>query len=744
MGMAFQLSPGVVVREYDLTNIIPQVATSGAALVGAFTWGPVDKIKILSTEEELVESYGIPDDNTFVHWFCAKNFLDYSRNLKAVRCISEDPATGSLNSDAEGAGLLIKNVNDWQDFFSNGEADYAVNGAFAGKYPGLLGNSLAVHMADRDVYSALIDAEIVSAGAGYTTADDHGVAVTFTNPTDQAGVPAEGTLEVVADVVTGITLTEQGSGYRTPPDAIIPGPSDVTANGTLEVVADVVVGATITDPGFGYDGTELVTLPDPDGGGTTATATITVVGGEVTAIVIVDVGVGYTTADDHGVDVVFAAPATGGVGATGKGNMWEYYNQFLTNPNTSDYVAERNGENDEMHIVVVDEDGLFSGEKGRVLERFAFASKAKDAKFDDGTSAYYAYVLRDRSNYIWMLNHPEDDIDSVADSNWGGLAGTQNIIFDSMLNVSYDTLSGARDGNEGVSNNELIPAWDKHFSNADTVDIGMLIAGDADQVLMDHLIQNIAEFRKDCVACISPRLTDVVYQDTNEVENIMILRNVLPSSSYGVMDCNWKYQFDAYNDTFRWIPCNGDIAGLMARVDNDRDPWWSPAGFNRGHIKNAVKLAWNPTYSERDEIYPNGINPVVTLDGEGTLLYGDRTMLIKPSAFDRINVRRLFIVLEKAIAKAAKYQLFEFNDEFTRLRFVQMVEPYLRDVQGRRGIYDFKVVCDETNNTPFVIDSNAFIGDIYIKPARSINFITLNFIATSTGVVFEEIIGKFG
>jgi phage tail sheath protein FI len=211
-----------------------------------------------------------------------------------------------------------------------------------------------------------------------------------------------------------------------------------------------------------------------------------------------------------------------------------------------------------------------------------------------------------------------------------------------------------------------------------------------------------------------------------------------------VFDCNWKYQFDTYNDTFRWVPLNGDIAGLCARTDETRDPWWSPAGYNRGIIKNCVKLAWNPNRAQRDDIYVNNINPVVSMIGEGTLLYGDKTMLKQPSAFDRINVRRLFIVLEKAIAKAAKYMLFEFNDTFTRLRFVQMVEPYLRDVQGRRGIYDFKVVCDETNNTPFVIDNNAFVGDIYIKPAKSINFITLNFVATGSGVVFEEIIGQFG
>lgn len=742
MGMSFMLSPGVTTREYDISNIIPQVATSGAGIVGAFTWGPVDKISILSDEGELVQRHGIPDDATYENWFCAKNFLDYSRNLKVVRIINDEGVEGSVNSDSKGHGILIKNVNDWEDNFSNGEADYAVNGAFAGKYPGKLGDSIAIHLADAMTFSALTEAFIANAGSGYTTANDHGAIVTFEAP-QQGGTPAQGTLDVVGDVVTGITLTEMGVGYRTEPNAIIPAPADVLANGTLEVTADVVTGVTITDGGFGYDGEESVTLPSPTGAGTDATATITVVSGEVTAITITDPGTGYTTADDDAGDVVFDAPNSVDV-ATGAGTMWDYFDQFLTDPNTSEYVESRNGSNDEMHMVVVDEDGLFSGVKGQVLERFKFVSKAKDAKTQEGEANYYAYVLRDESNYAWMLNHPEDEIDSVADSNWGSFVSQGNIDFDSLSTVVALSLSGARDSTDAITDSQIINAWNLHFKNADTVDIGMVIAGGASPVVMDHVIQNIAEYRKDCVACVSPRMSDVVNQAFKEVDNIRTLRGILPSSSYGVMDCNWKYQLDTYNNVFRWIPLNGDIAGLMARVDNERDPWWSPGGYNRGHIKNVVKLAWNPNLTERDELYPNGINPVVTQEGEGTLLLGDRTMQTKPSAFDRINVRRLFIVLEKSIAKASKYQLFEFNDEFTRLSFVQMVEPYLRDVMSRRGIYDFKVVCDETNNTPYVIDSNAFVGDIYIKPAKSINFITLNFVATSTGVTFEEIVGKFG
>ena len=257
------------------------------------------------------------------------------------------------------------------------------------------------------------------------------------------------------------------------------------------------------------------------------------------------------------------------------------------------------------------------------------------------------------------------------------------------------------------------------------------------------MIGSVAEARKDCLVFLSPRRDDVVDVPGSERANITTFRNLLTSSSYAVIDSSWKYQYDKYNDVYRYVPMNGDTAGLCVRTDTERDPWFSPAGFNRGQIKNVIRLSFNPTKAERDELYKIGVNPVVTFPGEGTILFGDKTLLAKPSAFDRINVRRLFIVLEKAIAKAAKFSLFEFNDEFTRAQFVALVEPFLRDVQGRRGIYDFRVVCDETNNTGEVIDRNEFIGDIYIKPARSINFIQLNFVAVRTGVAFDEVVGKF-
>jgi hypothetical protein len=419
-------------------------------------------------------------------------------------------------------------------------------------------------------------------------------------------------------------------------------------------------------------------------------------------------------------------------------NAWTYSTQFNSAPGTSAYVAGVNGANDEMHIIVVDEDGKFTGTSNTVLEKFSYISKAVDARTDDGSSNYFVNVINDQSKYIYIINEALNSNGITNTSTWGLSAA--NTSFAQGLNEYTNSLNN---GSYAVPTDAtLVSAYDK-FRNADEIDVALIMAGPHSQVVAEHIVDNIAEVRKDCVVFISPTRANVVNQDNSEVSNIRTFRNAFNSSSYAVMDSGWKYQFDKYNNLYRWIPLNGDIAGLCVRTDFERDPWFSPAGFNRGRIKNTVKLAWNPSKAERDDLYKIGVNPVVQFPGEGVVLYGDKTMLAKPSAFDRINVRRLFIVLEKAIARAAKYSLFEFNDEFTRAQFVALVEPFLRDVQGRRGIFDFRVVCNETNNTPEVIDRNEFIGDIYIKPARSINFIQLNFVAVRTGVAFEEVVGRF-
>lgn len=411
---------------------------------------------------------------------------------------------------------------------------------------------------------------------------------------------------------------------------------------------------------------------------------------------------------------------------------WKYANAFTDAPTTSDYATARNGKYDEMHLVVLDSKGLFTGVKGAILEKFGFISKASDAKTPEGNSNYYKNVINTRSKYLWWLSKP-------AFGTYWEQPALDKVFAETIYTNSYQTFSGGSDGLVTVGNIES--AYDL-YANPESSDISILISGDAGSVLNNYLI-SLVESRKDAILCVSPLKSDVVDNINGELNSTLLTRAGLSSSSYTVMDSGWKYQYDKYNDVYHWIPLNGDVAGLIARTDQERDPWFSPGGGSRGLIKNVVKLSWNPSKTDRDELYMKGINPVVTFPGEGTMLYGDKTLLSRPSAFDRINVRRLFIVLEKSIAKAARSTLFEFNDQFTRAQFVSLVEPYLRDVKGRRGITDFRVVCDETNNTAEVIDRNEFIGDIYIKPARSINYITLNFVAVRTGVNFSEIVGQF-
>ena len=444
----------------------------------------------------------------------------------------------------------------------------------------------------------------------------------------------------------------------------------------------------------------------------------------------------------------FAARYAGAIGDTLKVSMcdantytgWAFASQFTSAPATSTYVNNKGGANDEIHIVVVDEDGLFSGTRGTVLEKFPFVSKASDGKDDSGNSNFYKNVLETKSEYIYWMSHPAAaDVAGGPVSNvaWGAAATA--LPYEVLIANTTVSLSGGADGTISTAN--VITAYD-FFENGDAVDVSLIVSGPADATVVTDLI-SMAESRKDCVVFVSPEKADCVDNAGQETTDIIAYRDTLTSTSYAFLDSGWKYQYDKYNDVYRWVPLNGDIAGLCARTDLERDPWFSPGGLNRGIIKNVIKLAWNPTKTNRDDLYSKGINPVVSFQGEGTVLFGDKTLQSKPSAFDRINVRRLFIVLEKSIARAARFSLFEFNDQFTRAQFVALVEPFLRDVQGRRGITDFRVVCDETNNTGQVIDSNQFIGDIYIKPARSINFIQLNFVAVRTGVSFDEVVGKF-
>ena len=414
---------------------------------------------------------------------------------------------------------------------------------------------------------------------------------------------------------------------------------------------------------------------------------------------------------------------------------WGHYEQVRSAPGTSAYTSEKGGVGDELHVVVMDEDGDITGVRGTVLEVFEGVSRATDAKTESGETNFWIDVINNRSGYVW------------AKGAWNLSANTTGATSTALATEKpvYDSLKLGADSSaeDTISVASLVNGYDLYRS-AEDVDISLVLQGKArGTTLATWLIDNIAGTRRDCVVFVSPEKADVVDNAGDEATDIIEFRNGLPASSYAVLDSGYKYMYDKYSDVYRWVPLNGDVAGLAVRTDQLRDAWWSPAGYNRGKVANVVKLAYNPRKADRDVLYQADVNPVITQPGQGTVLFGDKTLLGKPSAFDRINVRRLFIVLEKAIATASKFTLFEFNDEFTRAQFRNLVEPFLRDVQGRRGIYDFRVVCDETNNTGEVIDRNEFIGDIYVKPAKSINFIQLNFVAVRTGVEFSEIVGKF-
>ena len=409
---------------------------------------------------------------------------------------------------------------------------------------------------------------------------------------------------------------------------------------------------------------------------------------------------------------------------------WTYSSYFPSAPGTSDQCSSLGGSDDELHIVVIDFQGKITGTQGKVLETFPFVSKAIDSTYN-GESNYYKQTIFNKSKYVYAL---DPVLYSNTHSTWGRSGSTSFATIadpiEAILGGGVDSVPSAANTNTAFS----------HFVNKETTNISLVLTGNPDTTVQQYVIDNIVNQRQDCVAFISPPSLATVNNSGSEVASIKSwLSSLSRSSSYVVADCGWKYQFDVYNNVYRWIPLNADIAGLCVNTDNVRDPWYSPAGFSRGAVKNAIKLAWNPNKTERDLLYSVGVNPVVSFPGQGVVLFGDKTLQSKPSAFDRINVRRLFIVLEKAIGLASKYQLFEFNDDFTRAQFKAIVEPFLRDVQGKRGITDFRVKCDSGNNTGDVVDRNEFVADIYIKPARSINYITLSFIATRTGIDFSTL-----
>jgi hypothetical protein len=655
--MAFQVSPGVLVQEKDLTRIIPAVSTSIGAFAGEFRKGPLDEVVSISSEQELVETFGKPDSNNFEYFFSAANFLQYSNALRVVRATN----TSVSNANVAGSSVLINNTEDYTSNYADGQG---VVGQWAARTAGVWGNNLKVSVCE--------SAEAYEKEAA-TTLNDASTAVGDTT----------------------VTVTD----------------------GTVFSVGDIISFSTTAATNDYTDGFEY----------------------RITAISTNDL----TIIRKEGQGGLNAA-LTNGVNVR---RRWQYYDYVDGAPGTSPYASARGGSNDELHVVVVDEDGGISGTVGEVIETYSKLSKGSDAKTGEGGINYYPTVIFNRSTFIYWMDHSSLGVTN----GFGSPVANKNFDNTSAITLSEtNSLSAGSDGS-AVTAGQLKTAYEK-FSDSETIDVGLIIGGKTPNETVgtpgdgkNHVndLLQLAEDRKDAIAFVSPPRNHVVDITNTTVitNNITSFYGNINSSSYVVFDSGYKYMYDRYNDVYRYVPLNGDMAGLAARTDLTADAWYSPAGFNRGQVRGVVKLAYNPTKAQRDQLYPKRVNPVTFFPGQGTVLFGDKTGLSAPSAFDRINVRRLFIVLEKAIATASKFQLFEFNDEFTRANFRNIVEPFLREVQGRRGITDFLVVCDETNNTGEVIDRNEFIAEIFVKPARSINFITLQFIATRTGVSFDEVAG---
>lgn len=776
--MPFQLSPGVNVTEIDLTTVIPAVATNDAAIGGVFRWGPVDKVLLVDSEELLAARYGKPTNDNAETFFTAASFLAYSNRLWVSRAhgssgfslkvsagataesdqlVIASTSTGisvgdviigpnipegttvesitvggttditmtknytgstttievnflnpsySLNAIANSgpaalSAHIVKNEDHWEEAQDTLEADVQ----FIARYPGAMGNSLNVSVCDSskafeysfdlgDIITVHEDPNQLNLGA-IAAASSSEETITFVVGSNTAVVDITS-----ADTASAQEVAEALAG----------------TNGIFRVGDVIKVGNT----SIGYQYVEISSISAAAAGASNDAT----------------VSIGLTERYALSTDFVFTDTDS-------ITRLWKHWNLFEQAPGQSSYQL-LNGNStvsDEIHVVIEDVDGKVSGVPGTILETWSALSRATDGKTADGSSNYIFDVLNNNSAYVWYAN----DIRGTLAENALNLADvTQTFVYTKDFVAGKD-VPGENDAGSLAS---VLRSYDK-FASPEDIDVSLVLTGKSrggtnGEQTANYIIDNITEKRKDCVAFVSPEKADVVGNTGGDIEqDVVTFRNSSRSTSYAVIDGGYKYMYDKYNDLYRWIPLNGDTAGLCAQTDNLRDAWWSPAGFNRGNLKNVIKLAYNPRKAQRDVLYKNGVNPVVNFPGQGIILYGDKTMLSRPSAFDRINVRRLFIVLEKAIATAAKFMLFEFNDEFTRASFVNLVTPFLRDVQGRRGIYDFHVVCDETNNTGEVIDRNEFVGDIYIKPARSINFIQLNFIAVRTGVEFSEVIGRF-
>ena len=722
-----QLSPGILVREIDLTvGRVDNVVNNIGAIAGPFQLGPVDEPIEVSNQAELLEVYGKPlsTDRQYEYWMSGASYLTYGGILKVVRTDGSTLRNANAGvSIASTTTLKIKNNDDYEENYQS-SSDFF----WASKNPGTWANNLKVCFIDNQADQRL-GISTNAFGDGSNLKVNVGTAVTAS----------------ITGAIPGAGTTSAFDGYL---KAIVTGVNtDTAGSSSIDVKVTARVSAAGTEYPIDYaknDSTRAFSASD--------TLIFTNSSGITT---------GYSVSASTAVD--WYDQQTLGL------NTPIYWNTIAGKPVDSNFSDSRSGGGDALHIVVVDDDGAVTGIQGNILEKHTFLSKASDATADGNapTRTYYKDYLINGSKYIFAGLSPstgENTIHSTlpravgfstnwtpyteGEGQWGQEA--QGIVFSAIGNKTY-TLGGGVDysANKGYSTTlgDLQTSY-QIFANDADVEIDFLIMGPGlttkieSQAKANQLI-SIAEQRKDCMAVISPHRADVVGESnaTTQMNNILEFYSPLTSSSYAVFDTGWKYTYDRFNNAFVYVPCNPDVAGTMVRTEIETFPWFSPAGTQRGEINDAIKLAYNPSKVQRDQLYGDRINPIINKRGAGIILFGDKTALAYASAFDRINVRRLFLTVEQAIEGAADAQLFEINDSTTRANFVNTIEPYLRDVQAKRGLYDFVVKCDETNNTPDTIDNNEFRADIFLKPTKSINYVTLTFVATRTGVDFSEVVG---
>lgn len=725
-----QLSPGLIVREVDLTvgradNVLDNIG----AIAGPFELGPVNEAIDITTEQELINSFGKPlsTDRQYEYWMTASSYLSYGGVLKVARV-----AGSTLGNSNAGAGVASTSmtgngrIDNYDDYQANHTTDTTWN--YAAKNPGKWANNLKVCVIDN--------------------AADQTIGINTTNPGTSGALVGNGvTVSLSGVVIPGAGTTSVFNGYL---KGIITG-----------VTTDATSGASSID-------VKIVSRVS----GSTETKINYQQSNSATSIAVSDT---VNFVNNSGINTGTSQAATTSVDwydqqSLGLTNSTVFWKSIAPRPVASNYVTQRKGGNDGIHVVVVDDTGSVTGIQGNILEKFTNLSKAVDATSDGDapTKTYYKNFVADNSAYIYAGKNPSQEADTYWNTSplasgfsaaftpittGAGLWGleAQGVTFSSIGSVSYTFTGGvdySANGGMEAQLGDLNTAYDL-FSNKDEIEVDYVIMGpglsdESQSQAKANKVISIAEARKDCVATVSPHRANVVNvtNTTTATSNLLRYYSPLTSSSYAIFDSGYKYTFDRFNNEFRYIPCNGDVAGLMTRTNLVAFPWFSPAGTQRGTLNNAIKLAYNPTKAQRDQLYPARVNSIINQKGSGIILFGDKTGLGYASAFDRINVRRLFLTVEQALEGAANSQLFELNDSNTRSNFVNIVEPYLRDVQAKRGVYDFLIVCDDTNNTPEVIDNNEFRADIYLKPTKSINFVTLTFIATRTGVQFSEVAGR--